>query len=87
MGRSATNVVGNAVAAGVIAKWEQARTDVAEQSSALGADDGATLAREAAVAATQLSLLMFVRREKRLGRSGRNPLDAPRPRREGCMTS
>ncbi len=24
MGRSATNVVGNAVAAGVIAKWEQA---------------------------------------------------------------
>lgn len=33
MGRSATNVVGNAVAAGVIAKWEQAHTDLANQPS------------------------------------------------------
>ncbi len=52
MGRSATNVVGNAVAAGVVAKWEQAHTDVAEQSSPLDANGEATLAPEAAVAAT-----------------------------------
>ncbi|WP_409020761.1 dicarboxylate/amino acid:cation symporter [Brevundimonas vesicularis] len=61
MGRSATNVVGNAVAAGVIAKWEQAHTDVADQPSfvhdSAPAGEATTLASEVGVAsaATPLS--------------------------------
>jgi len=58
MGRSATNVVGNAVAAGVIAKWEQAHTDVAGQPAVLddSASNGdATPGPEAAVSTSSYS--------------------------------
>lgn len=58
MGRSATNVVGNAVAAGVIAKWEQAHTDLANQPSDIhdvAAKGEATPAPEVAVASAASS--------------------------------
>jgi len=58
MGRSATNVVGNAVAAGVIAKWEQAHTDVAGQPAVVddSASNGdATPGPEAAVSTSSYS--------------------------------